>query len=53
MEYVRILFARRLKLKQCDFLAFFQLPGKFSMGFSLERVCDPNIAEMFFGNVSP
>ena len=33
MEDVRILFARPLKLKQCDFLGFFRLPSKFNIGF--------------------
>ena len=33
MENVRILFARPLKIGQCEFLGFFHLPSKFSMGF--------------------
>ena len=33
MENVHILFARPLKLEQCDSIGIFQLPSKRSMGF--------------------
>ena len=33
MENVRILFARPLKIGQCEFLGVFHLPSKFIMGF--------------------
>ena len=53
MENARMLFARPLKLKQCDFLGGFQLPSKFNMGFICTHLCEPNVDEIFFWPMSP
>ena len=48
MENVRILFARPLKIGQCEFLGIFHLPSKFSMGFYLGAGLRPKYGRFFF-----
>ena len=43
MEHVCILFARPLKLGQCDFLVFFSYLVNLTRGFSPAQACDPNM----------
>ena len=52
MENVRILFARPLKIGQCEFLGVFHLPSKFSMGFYLGAGLQPKYGRLFFANVN-
>ena len=52
MENVRILFARPLKIGQCEFLGGFHLPSKFSMGFYLGAGLRPKYGRFFFPSIS-
>ena len=52
MENVRILFARPLKIGQCEFLGFFHLPSKFSMGFYLNAGLRPKYGRNCFSPMS-
>ena len=52
MENVRILFARPLKIGQCEFLGVFHLPSKFSMGFYPDTGLRPKYGRIFFSPMS-
>ena len=52
MENVRILFARPLKIGQCEFLGVFTYLVNLAWDFSPARDCDPHLDNLFFPPMS-